>query len=397
MGVGAAPVGVDRYHGTPLASRAFVRDIAIFAEHIVMNDVHEGFFSFDGSAIPASRGSGSSEPLETAAARSVSRGLRCREAAPWWAPDKVGELSQLPESQASRCGVRLRRAAWAVGFANRWSPEVLDWIDTGVGTEKAVSVLRLWVSNEAEPILAVAFRGSKGAQDYYKTDANPFLVPLPAPTGGGGNGDARTHAGSDGGGEQNGPSPKGYVTGAAGDKGGEVGGSGGGSSDKRGGAGGDGGKADEGGGGGGGSGGGDATPARARSASGGSSNGADPSTPARPSRANANAVPTPSYPTPNPATPPPARTYPPTAWVDVSSARFMPLLTHDPRPCVTLGAWRAYAGDVPARCDDGASPRQRVRRALETALREFPRSRIVITGHSLGGGLAALCAYDLLW
>ena len=50
------------------------------------------------------------------------------------------------------------------------------------------------------------------------------------------------------------------------------------------------------------------------------------------------------------------------------------------------------------RCGAGASPRQRVRLAVEKALREFPRSRarVVITGHSLGGGLAALCAFDLL-
>lgn len=324
--------GVERFIGTPLASRAFVRDMAIFAEHIVMNDVHENFFAF-GSDSLASRGSGSGEPLPTAAARSVSRGLRCREAAPWWAPDKVGELSQLPPSQASRCGVRLRRAAWAVGFARRWSPEVLDWIDTGVGTEKAVSILRLWGADEAEPTIAVAFRGSKGAQDYYKTDANPFLVPLPTAAAGGGSGGASPRAGSDRG--RSGSSPGGRVA----DSGG-VNGSAGGA---------------------------DAPPPR--SGSGASSDGASPSPPL----------------------------YPPTAWVDESAARFMPLLTHDPRPCATLGAWRAYAGDSPTRAASDASPRQRVRRALETALRQFPRSRVVITGHSLGGGLAAVCAYDLLW
>jgi hypothetical protein len=318
--------GAQRYLGTPLDSRAFVRDMAIFAEHIVMNDVHEHFFTF-GSDSPPSRSSGSGNQLQ-AAARSVSRSLRCREAAPWWAPDKVGELSQLPASQASRCGVRLRRAAWAVGFARRWSPEVLDWIDTGVGTEKAVSVLRLWGSDEAEPIVAVAFRGSKGAQDYYITDANPFLVPLPH-TGGGTDG-ASPRAGSDRSDRRSEPSPGGRLI-AAGDA--------------------------------------PPPPAADRSGSGVSSDGAFPV----------------------------LADYLPTACVDESSARFMPLLTHHPHPCITLGAWRAYAGDSSARCASGASPRQRVRRALETALRDFPRSRIVITGHSLGGGLAALCAYDLLW
>jgi len=164
--------GVERYDGTLLTSRAFVRDMAIFAEHIVMNDVHAGFFDFHSGA---ARG----KHTAPAVARALAPMLRCREKAPWWAMDKVGELSERPPSEASRCNVRLRRAAWAVSFARRWSPEVLEWVDTGVEMEKAVSVLRLWGAGDAEPTIAIAFRGSKAAADYYKTDASPYLVPLP--------------------------------------------------------------------------------------------------------------------------------------------------------------------------------------------------------------------------
>jgi len=87
--------------------------------------------------------------------------------------------------------------------------------------------------------------------------------------------------------------------------------------------------------------------------------------------------------------------YAPTAGVDERVARFMPFLSSARDPCATLGVWRAYAG-TDGRCRAGASPRQRVRVALEKALRDYPRSRVVVTGHSLGGGLAALCAFDLL-
>eukprot|EP00967_Tisochrysis_lutea_P118701 scaffold193105_cov30-Tisochrysis_lutea.AAC.3 len=170
----AQSLGVERFHSGLLASRRFVLDMAIFAEHIVMNDVHEGFFQFD-EACEARTVSTS----DVVRARSLSARLRCREMAPWWAPDKVGQLSELPASKASSCSVRLRRAAWAIGFARRWSPEVIAWIDTGVGMEKAVSVLRLWGDSDTEPTIAIAFRGSKAAADYYITDANPFLVPLP--------------------------------------------------------------------------------------------------------------------------------------------------------------------------------------------------------------------------
>ena len=66
------------------------------------------------------------------------------------------------------------------------------------------------------------------------------------------------------------------------------------------------------------------------------------------------------------------------------------------RPCVTLGAWKAYAGEEEAASFDGYNPRARVRRAVERLLRSYPKARLVLTGHSLGGVLSTLCAFDLI-
>jgi hypothetical protein len=79
------------------------------------------------------------------------------------------------------------------------------------------------------------------------------------------------------------------------------------------------------------------------------------------------------------------------------------------QPACTIGLWNAYAGSRGggggSSCDSTSgsgelwrdqSPRALVRRAVEAALTEEPSARVVITGHSLGGAMATLCAYDLL-
>jgi len=84
------------------------------------------------------------------------------------------------------------------------------------------------------------------------------------------------------------------------------------------------------------------------------------------------------------------------AEVDVSAGRFMIALGgQDAPPCVTLGLWRAYAGEQ-ANTLDGDTPRARVRRAVERLLAIYPQARLVLSGHSLGGALSTLCAFDLL-
>ena len=107
--------------------------------------------------------------------------LKCREEAPVWAPDKVGDLARKGEKEAAACEVRRRRAVWAVDFKRRYQPEVIEWIDTGHKREKpcAVLLLKPRESRGGPPLIAVAFRGSKTTQDYFITDASPRFVPLP--------------------------------------------------------------------------------------------------------------------------------------------------------------------------------------------------------------------------
>ena len=73
----------------------------------------------------------------------------------------------------------------------------------------------------------------------------------------------------------------------------------------------------------------------------------------------------------------------------------MPRLARGDVACAARGVWRAYGG-TPGRSRYAESPRGRLMAALERAVGAEPASQIVITGHSMGGSLATLCAHDLL-
>ena len=85
------------------------------------------------------------DPEEPAAAEKLRGRLRCREAAPFFAPDKVGELKGLPLDKAAKaqCEVLRRRSLWMVEFRRLYKPVLLEWIDTGTGREKQVALLLL--------------------------------------------------------------------------------------------------------------------------------------------------------------------------------------------------------------------------------------------------------------
>ena len=147
-----------------LTSREFVRDMARLSEHIVMNDVPDDFWAFDAA--------------KPDAAEELRLRLNSRERAPFFAPDKIGELQEKPEAEKHRCQVRWQRAFWCVAFKRRYGPSVADWIDTGKDQEKPSLVLLLR-PRDGPPIIAVTFRGSKTLQDYVVTDIDPSFLPVP--------------------------------------------------------------------------------------------------------------------------------------------------------------------------------------------------------------------------
>lgn len=268
---------------TPLPmTRTFVRDLARLAEHIIMNDVPASFWSFDSTS--------------PAAVEQLQFRLTSRETAPFFAPDKVGQVPENMWWDAATCLVRQQRAAWCVAFKNEYEPVVADWIDTGVELQKPAAVFLLTPKGAMHeqhvdersakpkakakpkktppPLIVVGFRGSKTLQDYARTDASPSFVPLPL---------------------------------------------------------------------------GDMGEARGRASQ---------------------------------------------TDIDLAQARWMPFLGESAQPCATLGLWQAYAGDE--RAEPSETPRARVRRAVEALLVAHPDASLVITGHSLGGALSTLCAFDLI-
>ena len=173
-----------------LLDRSFVADLAVLAEHFVMHDMEPGFWDFD------ARAPGAVDELRLR--------LSSREAAPFFAPDKVGELRERPAEEAAECQVRARRAAWAVEFKRKHDPRLVQWVDTAVATEKQAAVLLLRPKG-TPPLVTVVWRGSKTTQDYLVTDANPMFIPLPPPLDRPATADAEAAAASTGRAPSNGP------------------------------------------------------------------------------------------------------------------------------------------------------------------------------------------------
>lgn len=160
-----------------LGDRQFCADLAKLAEQIVMDDMAPGYFPEE---VPEGA------QVEACIAHHMDHKLCCREGA-WVIPEKLGSHPRRAVKRgAPRSTNRKRhlldyfRATWAIELQQRYDAEVVEWIDTGEGCEKAVVLLRLRRHCPGgRPVLVVAWRGSKTARDYMVTDMSPRMVPLP--------------------------------------------------------------------------------------------------------------------------------------------------------------------------------------------------------------------------
>lgn len=196
-----------------LASRRAVTDIARIAEQLVMDDMPRDYWPIpvhppapappteaeaeaDAEAQAAAEVQAEAEAeaeveVSLEAARRVhARRLSCRERRAFFAADRVGDIIARADGDAEQCEVRRRRAGWALELQQRYGARVLEWIDTGVGQEKQAAVIRLHAAGRApdssaiieppaEPMIIVAFRGSKQLTDFLLTDVSISLTPLP--------------------------------------------------------------------------------------------------------------------------------------------------------------------------------------------------------------------------
>jgi len=131
-----------------LRLREFIADLARLAEAIVMYDADESAW--------AARNS-----------------LSSREVTAWFAPTRIGSRTEKPAAKAEQCEVRAQAAEWIAQLKQKYGATLVEWIDTGVDTEKPALVLKMRVvleSEEKRDVVLVAWRGSKTWQDWYYTD-----------------------------------------------------------------------------------------------------------------------------------------------------------------------------------------------------------------------------------
>ena len=102
--------------------------------------------------------------------------LRSRERSAWFAPLKIdGKREALFDGIA--CPMRHHCIHWSQELGRLYNGRVVEWIDSGVGTEKAAAVVALDLSSH-ESVLVVAFRGTKSAQDWTRTATSMRFQPL---------------------------------------------------------------------------------------------------------------------------------------------------------------------------------------------------------------------------
>jgi len=243
-----ANVNVECLAGAPpLLTREIVADVGILAEQLVMYDMPAG-------------GAWEMDPPPVGS----------REVAAPFFPDRIAELAEAP-GRAS-CQVRTQRSEWSGDLRLRREARVVEWVDTGTGTEKAACVM-LWRKGlGGGPSIVVAFRGSKSANDWTRTNAG-FASPWRRAI----------------------------------DLGEDV--------------------------------------------------------------------------------------YSSRGWPTEALDSCLEAEASPDAPWAPLGVWRAYAG-AEGRTSD--APRGRILLAVAALLRDHPTAELIVTGHSLGGILAQLCAYDLL-
>ena len=104
-------------------------------------------------------------------------GCREREVEPLkLAPFDVDGVKERPWL-GSKCHVRRTCCEWAHSIEKQYSARVLKWIDVGRVTEKQACVLEMR-STEGQPLIVVAFRGSRTTEDWFRTNFNMFHQPL---------------------------------------------------------------------------------------------------------------------------------------------------------------------------------------------------------------------------